>query len=59
MDDKGPDKPNCRNERSEKWKTIKVFLHGKFSFCRSDKEEAIEVKGESGKHGKAHPWRFP
>jgi hypothetical protein len=59
MDDTGPDKPNCRNECSEKWKAIKVFLHGKFSFWRSDKEGATEVKGESRNHRKAHPWRFP
>jgi hypothetical protein len=44
MDDTRLDKLNCGNERAEKWTAIKVFLHGKFSFWRSDKEEAIKVK---------------
>jgi hypothetical protein len=46
MDDTRLDKLNWRNERAEKWKAIKAFLHGKFSFWRSDKEEALEVKEE-------------
>jgi hypothetical protein len=59
MDDTRLDKLNWRDERAEKWKAIKVFLYGKFSFWRSEKEEELEVKEDGRNHRKAHPWRFP